>query len=76
MGETTIICPACNNRFGKKLADETQHQLLFRYCTVVRAGHYKFGNRINNELLIINLATVPADEFQIPVLRQGPNVVG
>ena len=30
----------------------------------------KIGNRNNNELLIINLAAVRADEFQIPVLRQ------
>ena len=37
---------------------------------------YKFSNRNNNELLIINLAAVRADEFQIPVLRQAPNVDG
>ena len=47
-----------NKRFGKKLADTTQHQLLLRYYALVSARRYIIGNRINNELLIINLATV------------------
>lgn len=66
---------ACNKWFGKKLADGTQHQLLFRYAALVIIRRYKIGNSNNNELLIINLAVVPADEFQIPVLRQALNVM-
>jgi hypothetical protein len=44
---------AANIRFGKKLADVTPHQLLLGYCASVPAQRFEFGNRINNELLII-----------------------
>lgn len=36
----------------------------------IKAGHYKFGNRNNNEHLFINLARFRLNEFQILVLRQ------
>ena len=41
---------AGNKKLGKKLADITQHQLLFRNCAVVSARHYIFSNRISNKL--------------------------
>ncbi len=45
-------------RFGKKLADKTQHQLLSANQLMFSARHYKFGDINNNELLIINLTSV------------------
>lgn len=47
-------------RLGKKLADSSQHQLYFSNQLQLSAGHYKFGDNNNNELLIINLASVRA----------------
>ncbi|MFZ6025294.1 MAG: hypothetical protein ACOYVG_12660 [Bacteroidota bacterium] len=56
---------------AKKLVDENNISKLY-LSTSVPAGRYKLGNRINNELLIINLASVQADKFQMPILCQAP----
>jgi hypothetical protein len=55
--------------FGKKMADILHHHHLYYDCAVVHGSTLYIGNRINKEQLIIGLATVPAEEFQTPVLR-------
>ena len=58
----------------KGLAKNWLTKRNINFCFAIQlqlsARRYKFGNRNNNELLIINLAAGRADEFQIPVLRQ------
>jgi hypothetical protein len=43
---------AANKGFGKKLADATQHQ-HFAIQLRLSVRHYKFGNRNNDQLLIL-----------------------
>ncbi len=54
------------------MADNVNINFSFANHLKLSSTRYKFSNSNNNELLIINLATVPADEFQVPVLRQAP----
>jgi hypothetical protein len=54
----------------------TQRNINFCLATqqLLLAGHYKFGDNNNNELLIINLAAIPAGRISNSVLRQALNV--
>ncbi len=61
--EIILIKQQPTKRFGKKLAGfNTSINFCFDIQLLYSAQHYKFGNRNNNELLIINLVAV-RDEF-------------
>ena len=58
------------NGLAKNWLTKRSINFYFAIQLLYQTGRHKFGNRNNNELLIINLASVRADEFQLPVHRQ------
>ena len=57
------------------LGERAFHQLFVRYCAAVPAEKTLLCYRINNELLFINLATVPSRRNSIspPVVPENGN---